>query len=111
MTYDEFREANTKERWKMCDAKSISYTRGSEDRLINFTRMGERFKMEREKVLGIYMTKHWDAILHYLSTGQEGPEGVEQNIFDVQNYLDLLLKMVAEKKNILHTEDVMDIPF
>jgi len=45
------------------------------------------------------MAKHWLAVMSYINTGMEGPNGVEESIHDIQNYLDLLLAMVEETRN------------
>lgn len=38
---------------------------GDTDRLANFRRNGERLALPMEAIWGIYISKHWDAIMQY----------------------------------------------
>lgn len=82
------------------DRKSEVYTKGSDDRLANFRTQASKMKVSEFMVWNIYASKHWDAVQAYLVDGTEGPEGIESNIQDVQNYCDLLIAMVSDKKSI-----------
>lgn len=76
--------------------KGDVYIRGTDDRFANFRRCAEDMGCSIQKAWGIYFHKHVDAIFHYIKTGQEGPEGVLENIKDARNYLDLLAGIVVE---------------
>jgi hypothetical protein len=90
----------TNKRYVDGDRKSEVYTKGSDDRLANFRSQAVRLKLTEFMVWNVYASKHWDAVQAYLVDGTEGPEGIESNIQDVQNYCDLLLAMVFDKKSI-----------
>jgi hypothetical protein len=94
------RNDSTQSRFNMGDAKSESYTRGSDDRLENFRSNAIKLQLTPEMVWSVYFNKHIDAIMAYTSKGLEGPEGIESNISDAQNYLDLLRAMVKDKNAV-----------
>lgn len=94
-----FRDAATKVRFRMCDEKSVEYTRGNaDDRLCNFTRIGGTLVLPWEYVWSVYFLKHIDAIIEYVKTGKEGSEGIISRIHDAQNYLDLFLARIESMK-------------
>lgn len=78
--------------------KGKVYTRGNTDKLSNFKRWAKELNLTPFQVLGIYMGKHIDAIYYYLKTGQEGPEGLVENLKDARNYIDLLYGLLSEFK-------------
>jgi hypothetical protein len=90
------RDKTTSARWEMGDAKSESYTRGSDDRLENFRSNAKKLGLTQEVIWSVYFGKHIDALFAYTSKGIESPEGIESNIDDAQNYLDLLRAMVRD---------------
>ena len=94
--FREQRQAWTTERLKLCDTKGNEYTRGSDDQLANFKRLGEMVHQDPRVILGVYMQKHLDSIFHFIATGDGGCEGIRGRIDDAQNYLDLLRAMVEE---------------
>lgn len=94
----DMRTKKTLERFEMGDDKSRIYTKGSDDRLANFRNQAVKMKVSEFMVWNIYASKHWDALQAYLVDGTEGPEGIESNIQDVQNYCDLLIAMVIDSK-------------
>lgn len=95
-TFITMRDESTKDRFEMCDGKSVAYTRGSGDRLNNFKELAQLLGGTPRKVLGVYWGKHCLSFLHWLKTGEEGSEGVESTIDDLQNYLDLARAMYRE---------------
>lgn len=96
--FKDLREKLTKDRFSLCDKKSIEYTRHSKNRLANFERIAEKYQVSREVVLAVYLEKHLDGIADYIKEGGKGDvsEPVIGRIADAQNYLDLLAAMVAE---------------
>lgn len=94
------REQSTRDRFAMCDAKSVEYTRNNlDDRLCNFKRMGEETAEIADPTMrawAIYFLKHVDALWEFLKSGKQGTEGIESRIDDAQNYLDLLRGLIRE---------------
>jgi len=93
----DMRNQSTIARFSMADSKSVAYTKGSDDRLANFRSNADKNGLSEFKVWNIYAGKHYDAIQAYLQAGIEGPEGIEGNIDDYQNYLDLLRSMIRDR--------------
>jgi hypothetical protein len=83
----------------LCDDKAKAYTMGSDDRLNNFKVIAATMKRTPREVLQVYMAKHWLAIQAYINDGIECRAGIRESIWDVQNYLDLLLAMIEEDSN------------
>lgn len=102
MTDEKFcklRDLATLQRFQMCDAKSVEYTRGNlDDRLCNFKRIAVMLDLPTEKVWAVYFLKHVDAIVEYVKTGKQGTEGIAGRIDDAQNYLDLLRGLTEENE-------------
>lgn len=92
------REKSTRARFAMCDAKSVEYTRGSDNRHANFERIGAMLGRPTQEIILVYMQKHLDSIFHCIRTGSVGVEALDGRIDDVQNYLDLLRATLAEVK-------------
>lgn len=99
--FERFRENFTDRRQMMADGKALSYASDA-DRLQNFKRQAARWGVDPMVVLGVYLGKHMDSIEAFIRDGIEGPEGVEGNVSDAMNYLDLLAAMLHE----IRTEDV-----
>jgi len=93
------REKHTKKRFELCDRKSVEYAR-DRDRHANFKRMGRKFRQNPMLILGVYLTKHIDAIDEYIARSGKGEyvEPIEGRIHDAQNYLDLLLTLIEDLK-------------
>lgn len=99
MNANEFREFRDTFNVKCEEAlrlKGAAYVRGAEDRLANFKRAAEAVGVPPLTAWAIYFQKHVDAIMFYVKTGKEGPEGVEENLKDARNYVDLGLALVKE---------------
>lgn len=88
--FREYREKFTKERFAMCDKKSVGYTEGSDNRHYNFEQIGRELDIPTGKVMMVYLMKHWMSLKHFIKTGEQSGEGVAQTIMDIQNYSDLL---------------------
>ena len=78
--------------------KGRAYTRGGVDKFANFKRCASDLGVTAQLAWAIYFHKHMDAIYHYIVNGEEGPEGIRENIKDARNYLDLLMGLCAEQK-------------
>lgn len=76
---------------------SIEYTI-SDDAFDNFKRLGQLLDIPPEKVLAVYMVKHFDAIIKYCKGNKSLREPIEGRIEDAQLYLGLLKGMIKEKK-------------
>ena len=102
MTFDEcdgIISKHTADRIAMCQLKAREYA-NSEDRLANFKRNAAILGISPETILMVYMMKHIDAIGHFVkSGGSVGSEPIEGRIMDAQNYLDLLICLLAERKH------------
>ena len=94
------RERLTEERFQMADDKSVEYTQGSNDRLINFTRTAEDTGLPWVKVWYFPFKKHLDSLIYWMKNDGKVHliEGIKQKIFDIQNYLDLLLARIEVNK-------------
>jgi hypothetical protein len=90
------RDTLTDNRYELCDAKAVEYTKGSDDRHANFKRIATRLGLRPEQVLMVYLLKHMDAIEHGLATQEQGTERMDDRIMDAQNYLDLLYTLLHE---------------
>jgi hypothetical protein len=101
MDNEEFVKARVKwtdDRFNMCDAKSLTYTKGSKDRLNNFKELGRMLGQRPEQVLMTYYGKHDLALYAYVETGEEPSDGIFSTIADLQNYLDLLTALIMERR-------------
>lgn len=63
----------------IAEIKRLSTVKGGEyagdtDRLANFRRNGERLNLPMEAIWGIYISKHWDAIMQYTQDYIHGKE-------------------------------------
>lgn len=99
MTNVEFvanRNWHTQKRHDLADKKALEYTDGK-DRHSNFKRIADELNSSSELVLAVYALKHRDGILSWLRGRRNDlTEDVRGRIYDLQNYLDLLLAMVDE---------------
>jgi hypothetical protein len=93
------RQIHTLRRFELCDNKSLDYASG-QDRLANFKRIGARLRQTPETILMVYATKHYDAICAYIEGGCEDDrsEPIVGRIYDLQNYMDLLLALGRERR-------------
>jgi hypothetical protein len=100
-TFKQMRHRHTWTRFKVCDKKSEDYAAES-DRLMNFKRTGAGLSLPPETVLMIFATKHFDAINSFVRAGgkDDRSEPIIGRIYDLQNYLDLLLGLIEERGNV-----------
>lgn len=77
---------------------------GDENVFANFDRGAEKYGLTREQVLGIFLSKHLDAIDTFIREGQVESEPIEGRIHDAVMYLLLLLGMVSETSSDGFTE-------
>lgn len=80
--------------------KGKVYTRDSGDKLANFKRTALEVGVSPQMVWAIFFKKHLDALMYFVQSGVEGPEGIESNIADARNYLDLLYGIIKEQTYI-----------
>lgn len=79
------------------DAGQKEYA-GGEDAFGNFNRLAESLKMDRKKILWVYLMKHMDGITSFLNGHISQRESVEGRINDAVIYLILLRGMITEEK-------------
>lgn len=100
--FQTLRNSFTQTRFDICDEKCEDYA-NDDDRLVNFKRISGRLKgkVSPELVLLVYLTKHMDAIYSYVAEGCQDnrSEPIRERIYDAQNYLDLLLGFVNERRD------------
>ncbi len=96
-TLTKFRDTLNKECEDTLLKKGEAYTRRSKDRLKNFKEVSKNLGLTPLIAWSVYWHKHIDAIMFYLKTGQEGPEGIRENFKDARNYLDLGLALIDEQ--------------
>lgn len=93
-----FREELNRECEETLLKKGDAYTRGVADRLGNFKEVAKNLGITPKMAWAVYFHKHFDAVMYYLKTGKEGPEGVRENFKDLRNYIDLGMALIAEEK-------------
>jgi hypothetical protein len=82
--------------------KGIEYIhQNSYDRLDNFKRIGALFKLDPKVVLGVYLRKHLDAIMNYISTGEAKSEDILGRLLDARVYLSLLWGLIVEDRKVV----------
>lgn len=102
--FEKLTKDHTAARQSMSIRKGNEYANDNDDRLMNFKRVGKNLGQEPETILMVYATKHFDAISHYVKVGcpkddDRITEPVVGRIYDLQNYMDLLLALLEERHN------------
>ncbi len=107
MKYEDFdviEELMIKEEHAIGKSKGAEYTQG--DRLDNFKRLGMEIKCPHcnnpigpMAVLWVYLKKHLDSILSYISKGYVSTEPIQGRIKDARVYMALLRGLVEEKEH------------
>ena len=69
---------------------------GGEDAFGNFNRLAAALKIDRRKILWIYVSKHFDGIVAYINGHESQREDVHGRINDAIVYLCLLRGMIEE---------------
>jgi hypothetical protein len=92
----------TDSRLALAREKGEEYANSENNRFANFERIAADLAalgLEREHVLYVYLRKHLDSIASYLANGRKrvGSEPIEGRLADMQNYLDLLAGMLADR--------------
>ena len=95
--FDSYFDVMVKEEKELLRKKGQEYS-GKEDRHSNFKRLGLQLKLDPEKILWVYFTKHIDGILSYLNGEYMGSEPIRGRIEDARNYLALLASMIEDKE-------------
>ena len=107
-TFKTIVEASEARRRDLREKKGKEYTRGEADVLSNFKRVGlalEGVHITKDNAAliswWIYANKHWDAVVSYIKQGKEvSNETIEGRIDDLHVYLDLLLGIVEERRQM-----------
>lgn len=95
----ELREKLDKICGEILEAKGNAYICNS-DRLSNFKAVSNMLGICPLAVWEVYFLKHLFAVNNYIRDGKEGPEGIESNIADLRNYIDLLYAIVNEREEL-----------
>ena len=85
--------------YKIMGSKGISYS-GLEDKLGNFKRLSVLTSSSPEKVLFIYVTKHFDALSSYIRGEYKDSENIKSRILDIINYMFLLAALLKEQNKL-----------
>ena len=80
------------------DGGQDEYARDTENAFANFERISSWTKIQREKVLMIYLMKHIDGIMSWVDGNESQREDVTGRITDAVTYLCLLWGMVESKR-------------
>jgi hypothetical protein len=102
-------DAHVRRLWDACGdlliRKGADYA-GSEDRLANFKRNADQVGLTPLQVWGIYINKHWDAIMTFVRTGAVSSEDIQSRFQDAINYLILGSALVAEAEQMGHEDEI-----
>jgi 7-cyano-7-deazaguanine synthase in queuosine biosynthesis len=107
MKVDDFFEWATDrftEEMEIMNSKGKEYTISDEDKLKNFKSIAERIGISPEKVIMVYLLKHFDSICNYILTNEVYSEPIDGRIMDARNYLLLLQALISEQ--VISTTDV-----
>jgi hypothetical protein len=100
MTFAEFNEmliGMFKEEIDIGKSKGREY--GLTSRLANFTRLGDELGIDPKIVLWVYLKKHLDAILSYITTGGKTySESIDSRVLDARVYLSLFKGLIEEER-------------
>lgn len=78
------------------EAGQKEYAHDTSNAFGNFERTGKELDIPREKVLWIFMKKHFDGILAHIKGHKSQRESVHGRIDDAHVYLELLRGMIIE---------------
>lgn len=77
---------------------------GAADQHVNFRRQAGELNLTPEKILGVYLNKHLDAIKSYIRTERFLSEPIESRIDDAILYLILLRGLVIDRQEAADPE-------
>ena len=80
------------------DGGQDEYARDAENAFANFERISSWTKIQREKVLMVYLMKHVDGIISWVHGNESQREDVTGRITDAMTYMCLLWAMVESKR-------------
>lgn len=80
------------------EAGQKEYAHGEDNAFGNFDRLAQQLKMDREKILWVYVQKHIDGVVSYLNGHRSQREDVRGRIKDIIVYLILLWGMVDDNE-------------
>jgi hypothetical protein len=94
--------------WDIYDRKGNDYTRGKGDidRLDNFREAAAGAGISILQSWYVYAYKHWSAVIRFVREGRVESEPIESRLYDVINYVVLLLLHVKEMREENHRQDV-----
>lgn len=103
-TFRRFCSAHIKQCFEMGEKKGLSYANDDDNRLNNFYRDGKALGIVPEANLLVHAGKHWAAINYYVRQGcpkdsPDIPEPIVGRIYDLMNYMLLLLGLLEERHN------------
>ena len=80
------------------------YARTEQDVLANFKRIGKSLNLPVEKVISVYLMKHFDGVLSYTEGHESQREDVTGRLTDIIVYCCLLWASIEDNRNILTKE-------
>ena len=80
------------------------------DVLANLKRGAAALGLSPVQVTGVFLQKHYDALMHFIRYGQVASEPVEERITDLHNYLYLLSAVLLELKGGHNERLGQDVP-
>ena len=96
--------------WKIYRDKGMDYTQGQweQDRLANFREAAKDAKITMLQCWSALTSKHLHAVRKYVADGRVESEPIEGRIYDVINYMILLLLIVDENRDSALTDKLGD---
>jgi hypothetical protein len=113
MTNQEFNEIRAKveaECTKLLVSKGADYTDGK-DRLHNFKVIATELGVSPLIAWFVYAYKHWKSIARYVQNGRTQSESIQGRFYDLRNYLDLGLALLAELEDAKAHAPIYVSPF
>lgn len=83
---------------KVREAGQKEYAHDDDNAFANFERLAADLRMDRKKILWVYLRKHLDGIVSFINGHESQREDVMGRIDDAEVYLELLRGMIAEER-------------
>lgn len=84
---------------KLREQGQAEYARKDENCFANFERTAEYLKLDRERILMVFLMKHMDGIAAYVNGHVSQRENIRGRIGDAITYLCLLRGMIEQKES------------